>query len=357
MKPTPPLTPISSIGEFGLIDRLTAAVTPRHRETVCGIGDDTAVLDTGHNFTLVTKDLLVEGIHFDMVYTPLRHLGYKAVTVNLSDIYAMNGEATQVVVGLAVSSKYSVEALEELYAGMLMACERYGIDMVGGDTTLCPSGMTLSITAIGRVAKDKVVYRKGAAPNELLCVSGDLGAAYCGLLVLEREKQVFKANPDMQPDIQGYAYVMERLLKPEAGKHVVELLAQAGVKPTSMIDISDGLASEVMHLCQHSQLGARIYEEQIPVAREMAAVAHEFGIDPSTAALSGGEDYELLFTIRPSDYDKIKELTGITPIGHMTEKESGALLITTSGQEVALRAQGWDSFGERGTVNGERCDW
>lgn len=338
------LTPISSIGEFGLIDRLTARAKTHQDTTICGVGDDTAVIDTGESFTLATKDLLVEGIHFDLVYTPLRHLGYKAVVVNLSDIYAMNGIPQQVLVGLAVSSKYPIEALEELYEGMAMACDRYQVDLVGGDTTLCPSGMMLSITAIGRVAKDKVVYRGGSSEHDLLCVSGDLGGAYMGLLVLEREKQVFKANPEMQPDIGNYAYVLERQLKPEAGQKTIEALAEKAVLPTSMIDISDGLASEVMHLCRHAGLGAVLYEEKIPVHREMAAVAHEFNIDPTTAALSGGEDYELLFTIKPSDYEKIKDLADITPIGHMTEKGSTARLITTSGQEVALTAQGWDSF-------------
>ena len=340
------LTPVSSIGEFGLIDRLTARVKTHHRSTVRGVGDDTAVIDAGSHYVLLTKDLLVEGVHFDMVYTPLRHLGYKAVTVNLSDIYAMNGTPEQLLVGLAVSSKYSIEALEELYAGMQLACDRYQVDLAGGDTTICPSGMMLSITAMGRVDKDQVVYRGGASENDLLCVSGDLGAAYMGLLVLEREKQVFKVNPDMQPDISQYAYVLERQLKPEAARQTIELLKEAGVMPTSMIDVSDGLASEVMHLCKQSGLGAVIYEDKLPVHREMAAVAHEFKIDPTTAVLSGGEDYELLFTIQPSHYEKIKELAGITPIGHMTAKGEKALLVTASGQQTELTAQGWDSFRE-----------
>ncbi len=339
-----PLTSLSSIGEFGLIDRLTGKVNTFHKETIKGVGDDTAVIDTGDRYTLVTKDLLVEGIHFDMVYTPLRHLGYKAVTVNLSDIYAMNGTPAQLLVGLAVSSKYTLEALDELYEGMMLACNHYKVDLVGGDTTLCPSGMTLSITAVGHVAKDRVTYRSGASENDLLCVSGDLGAAYFGLLVLEREKQVYRANPGMQPKINDYAYVLERQLKPEAGKHTVELLQKADIIPTSMIDVSDGLASEVLHLCKHAGLGVAIYEERIPVDSRMAATAHEFNIDPTTAALSGGEDYELLFTIKPSDYEKIKDLPGITPIGHMTAKNNGAHLITTSGQLIEIKAQGWDSF-------------
>jgi len=342
------LTPVSALGEFGLIDRLTAKLRVGHPETVRGVGDDTAVLDFGKYYTLVTKDLLIEDIHFDIVYTPLRHLGYKAITVNLSDIYAMNGEPLQVLVGLAVSSKYSVEGLDELYSGMAYACERYGVDLAGGDTTLCPSGMMLSITVVGRVEKDRVVYRGGASENELICVSGDLGAAYMGLLVLEREKHVFKVNPGMQPDLGRYAYVLERQLKPEAGRHTIQKLSDAGVLPTSMIDISDGLASEVLHLCRHAQRGAVIYEEKIPVNREMATVAHEFGIDPSTAALNGGEDYELLFTIKPSHYEKIKEVEGITPIGHMTGSNEKAVLITTSGQQVEITAQGWDSFRTEG---------
>ena len=279
-----------------------------------------------------------------MVYTPLRHLGYKAITVNLSDIYAMNGTPKQVLIGLAVSSKYTLEALDELYEGMLLACNRYKVDLVGGDTTLCPSGMTLSVTAIGEVPKERITYRGGSAVNDILCVSGDLGAAYCGLLVLEREKQVFKVNPGMQPKISSYGYVLERQLKPEAGKHTIDKLLKAGVTPSSMIDVSDGLASEVLHLCKHASLGATVYEERIPVDSRMAATAHEFNIDPTTAALNGGEDYELLFTIKPSDYEKIKDLPEITTIGHMTEQQQGAQLITTSGQVVEIKAQGWDSF-------------
>lgn len=338
------LTPISAIGEFGLIDRLTKGLKNYHKDTIKGVGDDTAVLGSGETLSLVTKDLLVEGVHFDMAYTPLKHLGYKAVVVNLSDIYAMNGTPLQILVGLAISSKYTLEALDELYAGIALACAKYKVDLVGGDTSLSRAGMTLSITAIGQVARDKVVYRSGSAANELLCVSGDLGAAYCGLLVLEREKQVYKVNPGMQPEITDYAYVLERQLKPEAGKHVIEALAESGVTPTSMIDISDGLASEILHLCRNSRLGAVVYEERIPVDGRMAAAAHEFNIDPTTAALSGGEDYELLFTIKPSDYDTIKNLPGISIIGHMTDEAGGARLFTVSGQQVAITAQGWDAF-------------
>jgi thiamine-monophosphate kinase len=341
------LTDIASLGEFGLIDRLTENIRIYHKETIKGVGDDTAVVGSGDSLSLITKDLLVEGIHFDMVYTPLRHLGYKAVTVNLSDIYAMNGMPMQIIVGLAVSSKYSLEALEELYEGMLLACNKYKVDMVGGDTTSSPYGMTLSITAVGQVGREKLTYRSGASVNDILCVSGDLGAAYCGLLVLEREKAVYKANPEMQPTIGDYAYVLERQLKPEPRRDIVEMLDKAGVVPTSMIDVSDGLASETLHLCKNSRLGATLFEEKIPVDRRMAQVAHEFQIDPTTAALSGGEDYELLFTVKPSDYEKIKDQPGISPVGFMTEKSLGAQLITTSGQQVELLAQGWDALRRR----------
>lgn len=336
------LTDIASLGEFGLIDHLTRNARVQNKETVRGVGDDAAVIDNGDMLTIVTKDLLVEGVHFDMVYTPLKHLGYKAVAVNLSDVYAMNAKPLQVVVGLAISSRYSLEALDELYEGMLLACERYQVDMVGGDTTTSPHGMTLSITAIGQAAKGDVVYRSGAQPNDILFVSGDLGAAYCGLLVLEREKQVFRSNPDMQPKMDNYAYILERQLKPEARHDVVELLQKAGVKPTAMIDISDGLASEILHICKNSGTGATIYEEKIPLDHRTGQVAHEFNMDPTTCALNGGEDYELLFTISPADYEKIKDLDAIHPIGHITEADQGTNLFTSSGQLVKITAQGWD---------------
>ena len=310
------------------------------------MGDDTAVLDMGGQLCLVTKDLLVEGIHFDMAYTPLKHLGYKAITVNLSDIYAMNGRPKQVLVGLAVSAKYTLEALEELYEGMRLACAHYQVDLVGGDTTLSTSGMMISVTAVGVAEHERVTYRSGARDNDLICVSGDLGAAYCGLLVLQREKKVFAANPHAQPDMDAYAYVLERQLKPEAGKKTVEQLAQAGVLPTAMIDISDGLASEVLHICSNSRLGAVVYEEKIPVDHQTATTAREFGVDPVTAALNGGEDYELLFTIQTSDYEKVKDLPGIHIIGHMTPEGSLPVLISVSGQQIPLKAQGWDHFRE-----------
>ncbi len=336
------LTDIASLGEFGLIAHLTKGIRIRHPETLKGVGDDAAVIDQGDHVSIITKDLLIEGVHFDMVYTPLMHLGYKAITVNLSDVCAMNGEPRQVFVGLAISKRYSLEALEELYAGMMLACEKYQVDFAGGDTTTSPSGLMISVTAVGRAQKDEVVYRSGARPNDLLFVSGSLGAAYCGQLVLQREKQAFKANPQMQPDISKYPYVLERQLKPEAREDIVRLIRNAGVKPTAMIDISDGLASEILHIGKNSGTGATIYEEKIPVDQRMAQVAHEFNIDPTTCALSGGEDYELLFAIGQKDYDKIKDLEDVHPIGHITEAAQGHNLFTSSGQLVKLTAQGWD---------------
>lgn len=338
------LTPLSALGEFGLIDRLTQGLTHWHKESIRGVGDDTAVIAGGEGLILLTKDLLVEGTHFDMVYTPLKHLGYKAVTVNLSDIFAMNGGPLQIVVGLGVPARYSVEALDELYAGIRLACEKYRVDLVGGDTVFSPAGLIISVTATGQVAKDRVVYRSGAAVNDILCVSGDLGAAYCGLLVLQREKQAFKANPQMQPQMDAYSHLLQRQLKPEAQQAIISALEQAGVLPTAMIDISDGLASEVLHLCKQSGLGATIYEEKIPIGQQTVEAAREFGINPLSCALNGGEDYELLFTLRPSDYSRIEHLPGITPVGHMTDADSGQQLLTTAGQQIPLQAQGWNAF-------------
>lgn len=346
-KKTKTLTDISTLGEFGLIDHLTRNIELKNPGTLKGVGDDAAVIEADESLMLVSKDLLVEGVHFDMVYTPLKHLGYKAVTVNLSDIYAMNGKPTQVIIGLAVSSRYTLEALEELYEGMLLACKKYGVDMAGGDTTSSPSGLFLSITVIGEVDKNKVVYRGGSKINDLICVSGSLGGAYCGLLVLQREKAAFKGNPDMQPNLASYEHVLERQLKPEPRKDIIELLEKNEVIPTSMIDISDGLASEVLHLCKNSGNGAVIYEEHIPIDQRTAAVAHEFNIDPTTCALSGGEDYELLFTIGQEHYEIIKGLEGISIIGHITDPSQGAHLISTSGQLIELTAQGWDGLKKR----------
>jgi thiamine-monophosphate kinase len=341
-------THITSLGEFGLIDRLTEKITLYHKETVKGVGDDTAVLDQGDgiHLTLITKDLLVEGVHFNIMYTPLKHLGYKSVAVNLSDIYSMNGTPTHIIAGIAVSSKYTVEALEEIYEGIRLACEKYKIDFVGGDTTSSQAGLFLSITALGKVEKEKITYRSGARNGDLICVSGNLGAAYAGLLVLEREKEVFRVNPEMQPDLGRYNYILERQLKPEPRKDIVDLLRQIEVQPTAMIDISDGLASEIKHICNRSGKGAVIYEEKIPVDVQTATTAHEFSIDPATFALNGGEDYELLFCIDQKDYEKIKDIEQISIIGHITDDPNQGDMVSTSGGVVALKAQGWDSFRE-----------
>jgi len=326
-----------------LIDRLTAAIELKAPSTRKGVGDDAAVLDFGDSEVLISKDLLVEGIHFDLGYVPLKHLGYKAAVVNFSDIYAMNGTPSQLLVGMAVSSRFPVEALEEIYAGLLLACSRYGVDLVGGDTTSSQSGLVLSVTAVGHVAKGKSVQRDGAQAGDLLVVTGDLGAAYMGLQVLEREKAAYQANPNLQPELQGHEYVLERQLKPEARKDISALLAELGVIPTSMMDISDGLSSEILHLGTQSGVGCTIYEDKIPMDPQMMHLAEEFGINPITAVLNGGEDYELLFTIPIADFDKIKGNPSLTPIGHMTA-DKVFQMVTNSGQAVALEAQGWKAF-------------
>lgn len=341
--PSPQRTPLSELGEFGLIDRLTAAIELKAPSTRKGVGDDAAVLDFGDSEVLISKDLLVEGIHFDLGYVPLKHLGYKAAVVNFSDIYAMNGTPSQLLVGMAVSSRFPVEALEEIYAGLLLACSRYGVDLVGGDTTSSQSGLVLSVTAVGHVAKGKSVQRDGAQAGDLLVVTGDLGAAYMGLQVLEREKAAYQANPNLQPELQGHEYVLERQLKPEARKDISALLAEMGVIPTSMMDISDGLSSEILHLGTQSGVGCTIYEDKIPMDPQMMHLAEEFGINPITAVLNGGEDYELLFTIPIADFDKIKGNPSLTPIGHMTA-DKVFQMVTNSGQAVALEAQGWKAF-------------
>ena len=307
------------------------------------MGDDAAVLDFGDSEVLISKDLLVEGIHFDLGYVPLKHLCYKAAVVNFSDIYAMNGTPSQLLVGMAVSSRFPVEALEEIYAGLLLACSRYGVDLVGGDTTSSQSGLVLSVTAVGHVAKGKSVQRDGAQAGDLLVVTGDLGAAYMGLQVLEREKAAYQANPNLQPELQGHEYVLERQLKPEARKDISALLAELGVIPTSMMDISDGLSSEILHLGTQSGVGCTIYEDKIPMDPQMMHLAEEFGINPITAVLNGGEDYELLFTIPIADFYKIKGNPSLTPIGHMTA-DKVFQMVTNSGQAVALEAQGWKAF-------------
>ena len=347
------LTELSSLGEFGLIDHLTKNISLKHSSTIKGIGDDAAVLKPKENMQiLVSKDLLLEGIHFDLMYTPMKHLGYKAAIVNLSDIAAMNGIPKQILVGIGLSSKYTLEAVEEIYSGIKMACEIYNVDFVGGDTTSSITGLFLSVTVIGEVEEGKVTYRSGAKPNDLICVTGDLGAAYMGLLVLEREKKVFKADPNMQPELSNNDYVIERQLKPEARIDVVRLLREKDILPTSMIDISDGLASETMHLCQNSGTGCVIQEEKIPIDQNTYETAKSFGIVPSIAALNGGEDYELLFTIDQKDYEKIKTDPDITVIGYMTDQSEGQQLITPDNHSVELKAQGWDALRER-VLDGE----
>lgn len=346
----PRITHISTLGEFGLIAHLTNDIETYNPSTQMGIGDDAAILQSGDAHIVVTKDLLVEGVHFDLVYTPLKHLGYKSVAVNLSDVYAMNGKPEQIFVGLAISSKYSVEALDSLYEGIKAACKKYKVDLAGGDTTSSPSGMVISITAIGRAEKNRVVYRSGSKVNDLICVSGDLGAAYCGLLVLQREKAAFTGSTAVQPDLSAYAYVIERQLKPEPRRDIIEKLKALEIVPTSMIDISDGLASEVLHLCKNSGNGAIIFEEHLPIDERMAAVAREFELDPTTCALSGGEDYELLFTVAQSDYDKIKTLPNVSIIGHITEVQKGTTIVSASGQRVELTSLGWDGLKHKGNL-------
>lgn len=342
----PRRTPLSELGEFALIDHLTNGLELKNESTIYGVGDDAAVIDMGDKYQLVSTDMLVEGVHFDLSYTPLKHLGYKAVAVNVSDICAMNGVAKQITVSIAVSNRFPVEAMEELYKGIRSACDKYEVDLVGGDTTSSQSGIVLSITALGEVEKEQVVYRSGAQEHDLLVVSGDLGSAYLGLQVLSREKQVFDANPNMQPDLEGKDYILERQLKPEARRDVVQILKKNDIKPTAMIDVSDGLSSEIMHICKSSQVGCSIYEDKIPVDFTAIPVAEELNISPATCALNGGEDYELLFTVKQSDYDKLKDDPDFTIIGHITEAAAGANLIMKDGAAQPLTAQGWNPLKE-----------
>ena len=337
-------TSISELGEFKLIDHLTQNFKIKHESTIKSVGDDAAVLELKDKQVLVTTDLLIEGVHFDLSYMPLKHLGYKAVMVNLSDVYAMNGNASQITVSIAVSNRFPLEAVEELYEGIHLACRGYNIDLVGGDTTSSVTGLLISITAIGAVEKDKVVYRNTAKPNDLLVVTGDLGAAYLGLQVLEREKQVFEVNPNSQPDLSEYSYLIERQLKPEARKDMVKLLSDLDVKPTSMIDISDGLSSEILHISKQSKVGCNVYEEKIPLDPQVISACEEFELNSTTIALSGGEDYELLFTISQEDFPKIKGNPHLTVIGHMTDESMGANLVTRAGQQIELTAQGWNAL-------------
>lgn len=340
-------TELDRLGEFGLIDHLTEKFKAKHPSTLLGVGDDAAVISISETESmLVSTDFLIEGVHFNLMYMPLKHLGFKAVAVNVSDICAMNGVAEQITVSMAVSSKFPVEALEELYEGIRIACETYNVDLIGGDTTASYSGLTLSVTAIGRAETAKISYRSGAKENDLLVASGDLGGAYVGLQVLEREKQVFQANPNIQPDLDGHDYIVQRQLKPEARVDVISFLKELDVVPTSMIDISDGLASEILHLCKASKVGCRLYDDKIPIDAQTSMTALEFNLDPATCALNGGEDYELLFTIAQSDFDKIKGNPHMTVIGHITDVSEGAYLVDKNGSVIELRAQGWDHFGE-----------
>ncbi|MDC8002619.1 thiamine-phosphate kinase [Aureisphaera galaxeae] len=340
-------TPISELGEFGLIDHLTQNIEIKHTSTVKGIGDDAAVIAPEKGMQqVVTTDLLVEGVHFDLGYMPLKHLGYKSVMVNLSDVYAMNATAKQITVSLAVSNRFPVEALEELYDGIKTAARIYDVDVIGGDTTSSTAGLVISITAIGEAAKDKIVYRNGAQENDLLVVTGDLGAAYLGLQVLEREKQVFQTNPNAQPELDSYTYLVERQLKPEARKDIPKLLEDLEVVPTAMIDISDGLSSEIIHICKQSKVGCNLYEDKIPLDPQVISTCEEFQLDSTTIALSGGEDYELLFTVKMEDFPKIKANPNLTVIGHITQEKEGMHLITRADTKIPLVARGWNALKE-----------
>lgn len=340
-------TELAQLGEFGLIERIASRIHLVNRSSVKGIGDDAAVIDPEDLHQVITTDMLVEGVHFDLSYMPLKHLGYKAIVVNLSDVYAMNAQPRQVLVALAISNRFPVEAIDELYEGMMLACGAYGIDLVGGDTCSSTSGLVISVTAIGAAPTEALVYRSGAREHDLLVVSGDLGGAYMGLQVLEREKAVFKET-GAQPDLVGHDYILERQLKPEARKDVIDLLKTLDVMPTAMIDISDGLASEAIHIARSSALGVRIHDEKLPIDPSTFQTARDFNLDPSTCALNGGEDYELLFTISQADYDKIKGSPSLTVIGHMTDKASGYTLVDRQGGQHELRAQGWDAFLRKG---------
>lgn len=337
-------TDINKLGEFGLIQHLTESIQLTQQSTVKGIGDDAAVLNFQEKRTLISTDLLLEGIHFDLRYVPLKHLGYKAVQVNLSDIYAMNGIASQITFSIGLSSKFPLEAVEEIYKGALIACEKYGVDLVGGDTSASTQGLIISITSIGYAEENKVVYRSGAKEGDLLCVTGDLGAAYIGLQLLEREKNIFLENPNIQPDLEGKDYIVERQLKPEARKDIIKLFEDLELKPTSMIDVSDGLASEILHICKESKVGCKLYENKIPIDPMTYETAREFGLDPTVCALSGGEDYELLFTIPQSEYEKIKNQLDISAIGYITDENSGCNMISKSDKIHPIRAQGWNAF-------------
>ncbi|MCD8269406.1 MAG: thiamine-phosphate kinase [Parabacteroides sp.] len=339
-------TEIATLGEFGLIRHLTEKIELKNDSTVKGVGDDAAILDYKDKQALITTDLLLEGIHFDLTYVPLKHLGYKSAIVNFSDIYAMNGKPKQITVSLGLSKRFSIEDLEEFYSGLQLACDIYGVDIVGGDTSASVTGLCISITCIGEGEKGKIVTRSGAKDTDLVCVSGDLGAAYMGLQLLEREKSVFKGEKDFTPDFTGKEYLLERQLKPEARKDIIELLDKAGIIPTAMMDISDGLSSELLHISKESKVGCRIYEDRIPIDYQTAAMAEQFNMNLVTAALNGGEDYELLFTVPLTDHDKVSDMKGVKVIGHITKPELGNYLVGRDGGEVELKAQGWNSLSE-----------
>jgi thiamine-monophosphate kinase len=337
-------TEIADLGEFALIEHLTDGNETRNASTLLSIGDDAAVIDSFGKQMVISTDLLIEGVHFDLMYVPLKHLGYKSVIVNLSDIYAMNAEPTQITMSLAISNRFSVEALEEFYTGVQLACERYGVDLVGGDTTSSPKGLVVSVTAIGEVAENKFVTRSGAKEHDLICVTGNLGASYMGLLLMEREKKIFLESPEVQPNLENQTYVIERFLKPEARREMIAWLALNNIMPSAMIDISDGLSSELLHICKQSQVGCTIYEEKLPIHEQTKENATKFNIASTTAALNGGEDYELLFTISPDDFEKVKECELLTIIGHINSAENGQYLITNGDHRIKITAQGWKSI-------------
>ena len=346
---TPPRTEISTLGEFGLIDRIRQNFTLNHKSSVLGMGDDAAVVATGDQYQLLSTDMLVEGIHFDLSFTPLEHLGYKAIAVNVSDIAAMNGIPRQVTVSVGLSNRFSVEAVDALYRGVAYACEDYNVDLVGGDTTASPSGLLISVTAVGVINREELVRRSGAQARHILCVTGDLGGAYAGLQVLEREKVAFQEDPNMQPQLDAYDYVVQRQLKPKARTDIIHDLRELGVIPSAMIDVSDGLASEIMHLCQQSEVGMQVYEDKLPIDKLTISTADEFQVSATTLALNGGEDYELLFTVSQADYEKIKNHADIHTIGYAQEAGKGINLVTANEQMVPIRAQGWNHFGGANT--------
>ncbi|MCD4795420.1 MAG: thiamine-phosphate kinase [Bacteroidales bacterium] len=337
------MTSISELGEFGLIKRLSKDISIYNKSTVKGVGDDAAVLSYQNKETVITTDILIEGIHFDLSYVPLKHLGYKAVIVNLSDVFAMNASPKQITVSVAISNRFTLESIEEVYKGIKLACDTYKVDLIGGDTSSSVTGMVICITAVGEADKNKITYRSGAKENDLICVSGDLGGAYAGLKLLQREQDVFRSNPEIQPELEGYDYILGKQLKPEARVDIIKLFDELKIKPTSMIDISDGLSSELLHISEESNCGCRIYDQKIPIAEETHAFANELQIVPTTFALNGGEDYELLFTISQADYNKFKSNPDVTIIGHITEQTKGNYLVTGEGSEIEIQAQGWNA--------------